>query len=817
MPGRLRQVAIAVAILASLVAAAAPAQQSPAADSLFAAGPRFAAGWLGRIGAGSRYRDLWTTPIEAPTRTLGELSGGLAPTGADSGLHAGELQLRGPDGRQLTFRRLDRDPSSGFPARVRTQLLAGTLSDLVSARHPAAASIVEVLASAAGITVPASRLVRLADDSALGPWRDTFAGRLGYLSDATPAATGDTVTTTELLRLLDAPNATPADTAAYLRERLFDVFLGHWTLTTPEWRWGLRHDEDRWAPLPRHRDAAFANYDGLVIGAASGSVPGFVPFRGRYEKQLGLMPYQRAVDRRLLVGVTRERWDSAARVMRAGLTDSVIAAAVAAMPPEYTAVSGGRLAAQLRLRRDSLPGAALRFYRLLSAEVEIYATNGPDRVAAERSEGVTTLRMGAGFSRKVPLKETAELRLFLLGGEDTLDVSGPSKRTPRLLVTASPEAAVRGDSNGLEGVQILPAARTALPDALETDTIPPPSTSGSAYTPLGWFRLDSDVGFLFGAGIQRTGYGLGFGEYRSRQQVRAAYATTPDEVAIEYKGEFRRRYTQNYFGLEARRSGIDVLRYFGFGNETERTQDLDFYRVRHRSIAVIPSINFPLGGRSTVSFSAMVKHVRTDTTADQLIVREAPYGVPDFGQIGFMASITRETRDRVAFTRGGSLLSFSTAWYPGVWDAEEPFGSVSASAAGYLTPAGFSRLTLAGRLWGQIAFGTYPYYEAVFLGGARSLRGYEPQRFAGDAGVLLNSEARLHLARLHAAMPLDVGVVGIADVGRVWLEGESSDVWHAGTGGGLWFALPDRSFGLVVSYVQSVDDNSVLFETGFGF
>jgi hypothetical protein len=30
--------------------------------------------------------------------------------------------------------------------------------------------------------------------------------------------------------------------------------------------------------------------------------------------------------------------------------------------------------------------------------------------------------------------------------------------------------------------------------------------------------------------------------------------------------------------------------------------------------------------------------------------------------------------------------------------------------------------------------------------------------------------------------------MGLADIGRVYLDGESSDLWHAGVGGGVWFA-----------------------------
>ena len=817
MPDRLRQVVFAVATTLSLAASPVPSQESPAGDSLIAAGPQFRVGGIGRIFSGSRYRDLWTTPIASPALDLSELHGGLAPVAADSGLNTGILYLRATDGHTYAFRRVDRDPTPGLPQYVRTELTASTLKDLSAARHPGAPLVVEALAPAAGITVAAARLVRLADDPALGPWREAFGGRLGYLADAPPELSNDVQATATLLRELDKPESAPVDTAAYLRERLFDLFLGHWDLATVEWRWALDRAAARWIPLPRDRDAAFANYDGMIVGLASGTVPAFAAFGGRYAKQLGLMPYQRAVDRRLLAGVTRERWDSAARSMQAGLTDAVIHTAVGRLPPEYAARSGPRLAARLRLRRDSLSEAAHRLYRMLSSEVEVYASTGADRATALRSGKTLNLELSTGYHRKLDLSETAEVRLFLLGGADTLDLRGQEQRAPRLLVTAPSSLEVTGDSNPRRRVEIVEAGRSELPDAKRSDTVRTYPTSGSTYAPLSWFALNTDVGLLFGAGISRTGYGLGYGAWRSRQYARAAYATTPDEVAIEYVGEFRRRHSPTSFSLDARRSGIDVLRFFGFGNEAARTQDLDYYRLSNRFIAVIPAVHLASGRQTTVSVSAIVKHVQTDTTGDNLIGDATPYGVPNFGQVGLGLSLRHDSRDRPNFARSGSHLTLGMNWYPWVWDANESFGKASASVAGYFTPHWFDNLTLALRLSGEIALGQYPYHEAVYLGGAKSLRGYEPQRYAGDAGVLANSEARLEVARLPVGAPLDFGIVGIADLGRVWLEGEESDVWHAGTGGGVWLALADRSFGLVFTFVQSPDDNTVLVETGFAF
>jgi hypothetical protein len=35
-----------------------------------------------------------------------------------------------------------------------------------------------------------------------------------------------------------------------------------------------------------------------------------------------------------------------------------------------------------------------------------------------------------------------------------------------------------------------------------------------------------------------------------------------------------------------------------------------------------------------------------------------------------------------------------------------------------------------------------------------------------------------------------VGLFGLYDVGRVFLDGESSDRWHSAAGGGLWITRP---------------------------
>ena len=125
--------------------------------------------------------------------------------------------------------------------------------------------------------------------------------------------------------------------------------------------------------------------------------------------------------------------------------------------------------------------------------------------------------------------------------------------------------------------------------------------------------------------------------------------------------------------------------------------------------------------------------------------------------------------------------------------------------------------TLALRVGGKKLFGTYPYHEAAYLGGATTLRGYNEQRFAGDAAVFGNAELRLFLTRYHVVLPGDFGIFGLADVGRVFLEGETSDRWHRAVGGGIWFAFIDRASTVSIAMAQSPENRLFYARAGFMF
>jgi hemolysin activation/secretion protein len=125
--------------------------------------------------------------------------------------------------------------------------------------------------------------------------------------------------------------------------------------------------------------------------------------------------------------------------------------------------------------------------------------------------------------------------------------------------------------------------------------------------------------------------------------------------------------------------------------------------------------------------------------------------------------------------------------------------------------------TLALRVDGKKLWGTFPFQESAFLGGPTSLRGYYPQRFAGDASLAGSAELRLSLARTAGFLPALWGVFGNADAGRVYVDGRSPGGWHTGVGGGVWVALLDRANTASLGITRSREQTAVHAGLGFGF
>jgi hypothetical protein len=824
---------------------------TPRPTTVTSAGAHYEAGRLHRFLFGDDYRDLWTVPFRAEVLDLERYSGGLTPVRKVGAGQSSGLALSGADGRAYTFRGIEKDAVRGLSPDLQRTIAGRIAQDQIAALHPGGTVAAAPLLDAAGVLHVEPRLVVMPDDARLGKFRRDFAGALGTIEEyPQPAHDGQPgfAGATEIIgskELLDRLRATPderVDSRAYLRARLMDLFLGDWDRHTKQWRWAKLTDTPGWQPIPEDRDFAFCRFEGMVLVFARNWYPRWVTFGDDYPDMLGITWQAWPLDRAVLTDLEKRAWDEIAADVRARLTDEVIDSAVRRLPQEYQRADGARLANALRHRRDRLGLAADRFYRHLSEEVRIDGTDRADLAEVGALEGgdldVKVYRTDASgaaaggpwFHRRFRARETREIRLDLRGDDDRFTARGRSRI--RVRVVGGPGDDLLDDSAGggtsfadWEGHNRIVRGRGTRFDSRPYTPPPPESETpfipardwGRQTTYVPWFGASPDTGAFLGAGVRLERFGFRTHPHRTQHLVRAGYATGAGAFRADNHGELRLENSRVFLTLTARASQLQILHFYGFGNETPTPAGDSFFEVRQTQLSLVPRVNVPLASRLTLSLGPAVKRSSTRRTAGRFVTEARPYGSEPFGQLGAVAEVRLDTRDvAAAATRGVSLVA-GGSFHPALWDVREPFGEVHVEAATYLTGSLPLRPTLALRVGVERVLGTYPFHEAAFIGGVDSVRGFATQRFAGDASAFGNAELRLSLGRFFLVLPGEYGVFALADTGRVWLEGERSGRWHTGVGGGLWFAYLRRDHTVTVAVARSAEQTGFYVGMGFPF
>jgi Omp85 superfamily domain len=342
-------------------------------------------------------------------------------------------------------------------------------------------------------------------------------------------------------------------------------------------------------------------------------------------------------------------------------------------------------------------------------------------------------------------------------------------------------------------------------DAWQPQTVP---LFGASYSP--------NVGLLLGLGILHTRFGFRALPPSTRLLAEVEYATSASSYRVDLAGEFRQPLAPSTLNVELRASGLELIRFYGVGNTTAASQPDSVYDVRQRLVRVVPSITVPLAPRVRLTAGPVLQHSHLPSDPGTLVATTGPYyGGGEFGQVGARIVLELDKRDLPATPAAGALLSVGAAWYPAIWDVARPFGSVWGKASTYVSAGDPPAVTLALGAGGAAVSGTVPLQELVYVGGATTVRGYDEQRFAGRRGAYGNVELRVNAGWLPFG---DVGILGLADVGRVWVPGESSDRWHTAAGGGLWLAWQHRRTNVIsITAARSPERTAIYVRAGFLF
>jgi hypothetical protein len=821
-------------------------------------GPNYAKGGVYRVFFGDHYRDLWTTPIRVPALDLQSYAGGLRPTQRGGGQQTKSLRFSAGDGREYTFRSLDKDPTAALPAGLRETFADRIFQDQISSGHPAGALVVPPILDAAGVLHATPLLVALPDDPALGEFRAEFAGKLGFLEERPRDADADGVAfagareivgTEKLFDALDDHPEVRVDAREFLMARLTDVFLGDWDRHRDQWRWARLTDTrgDRWVPIPRDRDQALVRFDGFLLTIVRRQVPQLVNFGPEYPSIVGATWNGRDLDRRLLTELERPTWDSVAGVLASRLTNEVIERAVAALPPEYQPIDASRLREALLARRDGIPSMAMKYYRHLAGHVDVYGSDSADLAEArpvdDRTVEVTVrlARSGAEpyYRRRFYRGETKDVRIYLQGGPDSAHISGDRSFPVEVRVIGGGgddrfanegNASAKFYDNRGTNRAIRGSINTKNYVAIEDSTNPtalPHRDWGMKSLSYPVASFGPDAGFMIGWGGRFTRWGFRKKPSASLFHYNAVFATGASTGRLSMYGRFQRENSRNYLSFDALASGVEVVRWYGFGNETtiDDARPISFYRATQHQFALAPSIGWALGGATTLELGPRFKYAVTELddgqNATRFIATDRPFGSGNFTQLGFGGTLLVDGRDHQLAPTRGVVLELGGSAYPRLLDVTRAFGEVHGRLATYLSPRMPGSPTLALQVGGKKLFATadsLPFHEAAFLGSSGTLRGFRSYRFAGDQGAVYGTaELRLHLTSAFIFVPGRQGLIGFTDVGRVYHRGEESDSWHHSYGGGVWLAFLTPGSVLSAVLGHSEEGNKVYVRIGFAF
>lgn len=800
---------------------------------------------------GSHYRKEWSTPVRVNNFYLDTAVGGLVPYAEGGGRQTKTLRLRSKTGKEYVLRSVNKDFGRALSEEMQGTFLSRIAKDQVSIGHPFAAITITPMSQAAGIYHTIPSIVFVPKQPALDTFNNAFGDQL-YLFEQRPdenweeapnfGNSQNIIGTERLFEHLHKDNDNHVDERSFLRARLFDMIIGDWGRHPDNWRWAKFESGkyNIYKPVPRDRDQVYTKLDGLYPSLAGKVYKPLQGFNASISNSKAWNVPGRTLDKLLLNGLGKEEWTNQVAFLQQVLTDSLIISSVRQMPPQLYAISGEEIAGRLRSRRDRLGDIAMDYYDFLARHAYVPGSQDREFFQINKiSENETqvliykitkegTLREPAFYSRTFKKDETKEIRVYGLEGRDIIEVKGESEKGVKVRII-DPD---KSDSVYFEREELESNVRVYAGKKFEYDTAHEkkldlslrPIISSSIYkvfdrNPL---KLFPRTGVKVIASITYRSNPWKKEEYESIHQLCANYGFLRGAFNAGYVGRFGKFLGKWDLVMKARIDAPAVENYFGTGNNTKILNNTrNYYRTfSHRLFGSI-GLESNFSTYHHAEFSAIYQSVKVHRTEGKYISEVQPF-IQDpsvFNRknfVGAEAGYYFLKTDNNVFPLMGGGFSIGAGHLRNIQNKDEAFTKILFNSVAFIPIAGpFSVALKAGA---ATLSGTADYYNLNSIGGGGSgeMRGYERERFYGKHTVYGNADLRWLFNTKNYLFNGRAGLLGFYDIGRVWMPGEKSNLWHASYGGGVIF-IPYNKYALTVTYGRSKEGGQFNFKTGFFF
>ncbi|MGI8581805.1 MAG: hypothetical protein ACR2KX_06410 [Chitinophagaceae bacterium] len=769
---------------------------------------------------GRNYRKEWTTPVTFPVTILDTLKGGIVKYKIGGGHQSKSLHLTNKQDKSFALRSVNKSLKILLPPIFYNTFIEHIANDQISMSHPYGALGVPLMAQAAGIPHSDPQLMWIPKQPFLDTLNTVYGDKL-YLFEQ--RASGDWseannflnfkdfMGSDELLEKIYEDNDKQVDQIAFVRARLFDMVIGDWDRHLDQWKWGKvdSGEQNIYVPIPTDRDQVFSTNNGVLLRAAiSASGQKYLqPFN--YKIKDVTATERRFLDRLLTNQTTLEQWVTQARSLQQALTDNVIESSIKQMPAEIFAISGNKIIAKLKSRREHLHEYATEYYNFLAKEVEIVGTKKNEFFEVNRmSDNETSVNLykinkegekknKPYYSRVFKTDETKEIRLYGLSGNDVYNIDGHANSGIKIRIIGGDEKdSVINNSNrkihiyddannNFKGSKTkLHHLSDSIGHTFNYDTYIPDI---KGIKPLIGYTYEDP--FFVGLGYSAIHHKWRKLPFASKQIVGVKYSITQKAFSIFYQGLFPKTFGKWDLLLNADYDLIRWINFYGIGNETLlTTKNIKFNRIQTKDFSGDVGVQRTFG-MNTIIVSGFFQGVKIINDTGRYIAKNIAPTQPDIFDINNYAGARFTYKyfnfnDSIVPTAGFSFTG-NAAHYQNLTKSTS-FQKYSGIVQIYIPL--ISKFSLAIRAAGATVTGDPMFYHLSYIGGAEDLRGYRRERFFGKTSFSNSNELRFITNLRSYLMNGKIGLSVFYDGGRVWQPLENSDTWHTDYGVGFLLA-----------------------------
>ena len=823
---------------------------------------------------GDHYRKVYSKKIKVKVATLDTLYGGLEVVRPGGGHQTRSLRLKTKDGRELNMRALKKSATQ----YLQTVLFKDTyiqdefektkveslILDFYTAAHPYAFLTVPVLSDAAELYHTNPRLFYIPKHQHLGKYNKDYGDELymieerpeeNYTHERNFGYADDIESTHDIIEKVREDEKYIIDQNAYVRARLFDMLIGDWDRHQDQWRWAQFDQENGdklFRPIPRDRDQVYSNFDGSLLDVMR-TISGGSKQLQVYDEELQNIEWMNAagikLDRVLVQQSKKDLWIEQARFLQDQITDDVIEEAFSKVPKGVQDETLAEIKENLKGRKKNLVDIAQRYYNHLNELAVLTGTDKDDYIEITRTGNKEThikiSRIKDGKKADVLVDKTfhrditKEIWVYGLDDEDIFEVNGKANNLifTRLIggqdndtykIKNGKRLKVYDHESQPNTIEENEGATIRFTDIYQLNLFDYKKHIVKNYVTTPAIGFNPDDGVSLGISYVKIKDGFQRNPYSQQHQFKGGYFFATKGFSLEYDGEYANIMNDWNLHIGGRFTTANFANnFFGYGNETDNPDnelDFDYNRVKTSIYMAKAGILKKGSFGSNYGIRTVFEAIQIEDTENRFITEVIPATNENFYDRRLFGALeleyNYESYDNKLNPTRGMTFFFQSGVKTELEETERTYGYINSNLGFYNAISRDRKLVLKTDVRTQFRIGNrnnFLFYQAANIGGRNSLRGFRRERFTGRNSFVGSADLRYSFKQFKTSLlPLQIGVFGGFDVGRVWLKGDFSEKWHNDYGGGLWVTAAESVKG-GFSLFNSVEGWRFTFALGLNF